>query len=57
MIDVIPANTDALETWLIDSGGQIAVSNAGLALLERELSPGSSERSGTVEALRVLREG
>jgi hypothetical protein len=57
MIDVIPANLDPLETWLVDSSGHIAVSKAGLGLLERELSPGSSEPSGTVEVLRALREG
>lgn len=54
MIDIIPAKTEALDTWLVDSGGPIAISNAGLALLEPELSSGSSELSGTTE---VLREG
>jgi hypothetical protein len=42
MICVIPANTDALETWLVGSGGHIAVSDGGLALLESELSLGCS---------------
>ena len=41
MIDAIPANTDALETWLVSSGGYIAISNEGLSLLEPELSLGS----------------
>lgn len=39
MIDVIPTNKDALKTWLVDSTGNIAVSAAGLALLEVEITP------------------
>ena len=39
MIDVIPASKEALETWLVDSSGNIAVSAAGLALLEVEIKP------------------
>jgi len=38
--------------WLVDSGGDIAVSKAGLALLESELSHGSSALSETAETLR-----
>jgi hypothetical protein len=54
MIDIIHPKPDALETWLVDSGGHIAVPNAGLALLETELWPGSSAPG---EAADVLREG
>ncbi len=39
MIDDIPASREALETWLVDSSGNIAVSGAGLALLEAEITP------------------
>jgi hypothetical protein len=56
MIDIIPANPDALDTWLIDSGGHIAISTAGLALLEPELSSPSIKPSATLDALRVLRQ-
>jgi len=56
MTDIIPASADALDTWLIDSGGHIAISTAGLVLLERELSSPSSKPSATLEALRGLRE-
>jgi hypothetical protein len=54
MIDVIPASPDALDTWLVDSGGHIAVSNAGLTLLEPELSPGPSELSEMTGPLREV---
>jgi hypothetical protein len=54
MIAVIPASPDALETWLVDADGHVAVSNEGLALLSNELSPGSGESGGAAE---VLREG
>jgi hypothetical protein len=56
MIDIIPANPDALDTWLIDSGGHIAISTAGLALLEPELSSPSIKPTATLDALRVLRQ-
>jgi len=56
MTDIISASADALNTWLIDSGGHIAISTAGLVLLERELSSPSSKPSATLEALRGLRE-
>ncbi len=39
MLDDIPASKEALETWLVDSSGNIAVSGAGLALLEAEITP------------------
>ena len=39
MIDVIPAITETLNTWLVDSSGNIAVSGAGLALLQAEITP------------------
>ncbi len=39
MIDDIPGSKEALETWLVDSSGNIAVSGAGLALLEAEITP------------------
>ncbi len=37
MIDVIPTSEAALETWLVDSSGNVAVSGAGLALLEAQI--------------------
>ncbi len=39
MIDDIPASKETLETWLVDSSGNIAVSGAGLALLKAEITP------------------
>ncbi len=39
MIDVIPAETEPFNTWLVDSFGNIAVSGAGLAILEAEIAP------------------
>ncbi len=42
MINDIPASKEALETWLVDSSGNIAVSGAGLALLEAEITPFSN---------------
>lgn len=39
MIDDIPASIEAIETWLVDSSGNIAASSAGLALLEAEITP------------------
>jgi hypothetical protein len=36
MIDVISTSTEPLNTWLVDSSGNIAASGAGLALLEAE---------------------
>ena len=34
MKDIIPTNKDALEVWPVDLGGNIAVSDAGIALLD-----------------------
>lgn len=39
MTDNIAASEEALGTWLVDSAGNIAVSGAGLALLEAEITP------------------
>ncbi len=39
MMDDILASKEALETWMVDSSGNIAVSGAGLALLEAEITP------------------
>ena len=39
MNDVIPAGSEPLNTWLVDSSGNIAAFSAGLALLEAEISP------------------
>ena len=38
MTDLIPANEDALKTWLIDLAGNIAVSGAGVALLDARIT-------------------
>ena len=38
MNDLIPASSEPLNTWLVDSSGNIAASGAGLALLEAEIS-------------------
>lgn len=38
MIDVISTSTEPLNTWLVDSSGNIAASGAGLALLEAEIT-------------------
>ena len=34
-MNIIPINKHSLKTWLVDSCGNIAVSGAGMALLER----------------------
>ncbi len=39
MIDDIPASKETLETWLVDSSGNIAVAGAGLDLLEAKITP------------------
>ncbi|MEP6810506.1 MAG: hypothetical protein ABI992_09705 [Chthoniobacterales bacterium] len=39
MIDDLSAGKEPLETWLVDSSGNIAMSGAGLALLEAEITP------------------
>ncbi len=39
MTDNIAASDDAIGTWLVDSAGNIAVSGAGLALLEAKITP------------------
>jgi hypothetical protein len=45
MIDVIPASTEPLNTWLVDSSGNFAASGAGLALLEAEITHFHTARS------------
>jgi hypothetical protein len=52
MSHVIFANTGGPESGLIDSDGHIAVSNAGLALLESDLSHGPGAGSEIGDALR-----
>ncbi len=46
MTDNLAASGAALETWLVDSSGNIAVSGAGLALLESEITPLHSASTG-----------
>ncbi len=50
MIDDIPASKEALETWLVDSSGNIAVSGAGLALLEAGITPLHSARTEDLDS-------
>jgi hypothetical protein len=38
MIDPIFTNEDALKTWLVDTSGNIAVSGAGIALLDSQIT-------------------
>ena len=42
MTDLIPENEDALKTWLVDPAGNIAVSGAGVALLDAQINHGQS---------------
>ncbi len=39
MIDGIPVETEPFNTWLVDSFGNIAVSGAGLEILEADMTP------------------
>lgn len=44
MIDLIPTSKEALETWLVDPSGNIAVSDAGIALLDGHLHSPDTEK-------------
>ncbi len=50
MTDNIAASDEALGTWLVDSTGNIAVSDAGLALLEAEITPLHSARTEELDS-------
>jgi hypothetical protein len=45
MTDIIPTNKDALKVWLVDFSGTIAVSDAGIALLDAEITHLESDYS------------
>jgi hypothetical protein len=38
MKDIIPTNKDALKVWLVDLSGNIAVSDAGIPLLDAQIT-------------------
>jgi hypothetical protein len=38
MIDIIPTNKDALKVWLVDLSGNVAVSDAGIGLLDAQFT-------------------
>ena len=48
MADVNPTGNDALDTWLVDTSGNIAVSDSGVALLYAQLSPRCQSSEGLV---------
>lgn len=56
MIDTILASSEPLNTWLVDSSGNIAASGAGLALLEAEITHFDTSASEESIRLRSLRE-
>ena len=37
-MNLIPTNKDTLKTWLVDLSGNIAVSGAGVAFLEAQIT-------------------
>jgi hypothetical protein len=45
MTDIIPTNKDALKVWLVDFSGNIAVSDAGIALLDSQITHLESDYS------------
>jgi hypothetical protein len=45
MTDIIPTNKDALEVWLVDVSGNIALSDSGIALLDAQITHFESDCS------------
>jgi hypothetical protein len=45
MKDIIPMNKDALKVWLVDLSGHVAVSDAGIALLDAQITHLESDYS------------
>ena len=53
-MNLIPTNKDTLKTWLVDLSGNIAVSGAGVAFLEAQIT--DLEKKCFVERSRIDQE-
>jgi hypothetical protein len=54
-MNLIPTNQDALKTWLVDLSGNIAISGAGVAFLDAQIT--DLEKECAAQRVRFDKEG